>query len=114
MIEGRLKLADLARGFGLFEQEDVYVRIGASEAAAIAISILSRDLTYDTEIMDPTRAAALWQQFLLLFDGQTLHLFSNGRSGARQWAPATKSTFDMGVLIVGESSSGCLWVEDED
>jgi hypothetical protein len=64
--------------------------------------------------MNPTRAASLWQQFLQQFDGQRLHFFSNCRSGLHQWIPATDATFDTGVLIVGESSSGCLWVEDED
>lgn len=64
--------------------------------------------------MSPARATALWQQFLQLFDGQKLHFFSNCRPGRHQWSPATNATFDMGVLIIGESSSGCLWVEDED
>jgi hypothetical protein len=114
VIEGELTLAAVASGFGLLDQADAYIEIERTEATSIAISILSRDLAYDTEIMSPARAAALWQQFLQGFNGQTLQLFSNGRSGCSQWSPATKSTFDMGVLTVGESSSGCLWVEDED
>ena len=114
VIRGNFTLAELAQGFGLSDQADVYIQIERTEAASIAISILSRDLAYGTEIMSSARAAAFWQQFLQLFNGQKLHLFSNSRSGPRQWNPATNSTFDIGVLVVGESSSGCLWVEDED
>ncbi|TYL99507.1 hypothetical protein FXB40_02900 [Bradyrhizobium rifense] len=96
------------------DQADVYISRDESEAASIAIGILSRDLAYDTEILSPARAAALWQQFLQLFDGQGLRFFSNCRAGLHQWNLATNATFDIGVLVVGESSSGCLWVEDED
>jgi hypothetical protein len=113
-MRGTFALADLAQRFGLSNQAEVYARVDISDAASIATGILSRDLAYDTEIMSQARAAALWQQFLRLFDGQKIHLFSNARSGLRQWTPATDATFDMGVLIVGESRSGCLWIEDED
>ena len=30
------------------------------------------------------------------------------------WIPATTATFDAGILVVGGSRAGCLWVEDED
>jgi len=33
---------------------------------------------------------------------------------AGSWMPATQSTFDMGVLVIGATRVGCLWVEDED
>lgn len=111
---GKFTLADIARSFGLADLADVYTQIEISDAASIAINVLSRDLVYNTEIMSPARATALWQQFLQLFNGQKLHFFSNCRPGRHQWNPATNATFDMGVLIIGESSSGCLWVEDED
>jgi hypothetical protein len=114
VLRGTATLVDVARTFGISDEAEVYVPIEESEAAAIAINILSRDLAYDTEIMSPARAAALWKQFLQLFDGQRIRFFSNCRAGLRQWNPATNSTFDIGVLVVGGSSSGCLWVEDED
>ncbi|MCP3444216.1 hypothetical protein [Bradyrhizobium sp. CCGUVB14] len=107
-------LEDVARAFDLSDEAEVYIPIEESEAASIAVGILNRDLAYDTEIMSPARAAAFWQQFIQLFDGQRLCFFSNCRAGVHQWNPATNSTFDKGILVVGESSSGCLWVEDED
>ena len=30
------------------------------------------------------------------------------------WDPATTSTFDTGVLILGTAESACVWVADED
>ncbi|MCP3383136.1 hypothetical protein NLM31_22475 [Bradyrhizobium sp. CCGUVB4N] len=114
IVHGDVTCADVARSFGLSDEAEIYRPVDRSEAASIAIGILSRDLAYDTEIMSPARAEALWGQFLQLFDGQKVRLFSNCRSGLHQWNPATKSTFDIGILIVGEVSGGCLWVEDED
>jgi hypothetical protein len=30
------------------------------------------------------------------------------------WDPATASTFDTGVLMLGTGESGCVWVAEED
>ena len=35
-------------------------------------------------------------------------------SAGPSWSPATDAPFDTGLLVLGESESGCLWVEEED
>ena len=43
--------------------------------------------------------------------------FKQGAAAAlvmSHWDPATTSTFDTGVLMLGTAESGCVWVADED
>jgi hypothetical protein len=51
---------------------------------------------------------------MLLFPGQDVCFATNAGAEAGSWMPATHATFDMGVLVIGATRVGCLWVEDED
>jgi hypothetical protein len=64
--------------------------------------------------MSAASAAELWRQFMALFDGQDVEFVTNTDAGCDSWTPATPATIDMGVLVIGETKSGCLWAEDED
>ena len=76
--------------------------------------MLSTDLAYGSKIMPPDRAAGLWQQFLAAFEEQDIRFVTNGTADGSSWGPATSSTFDQGVLVIGPARVGCLWVEGED
>lgn len=113
-IEGRMTVADAARAFGLADDGTIYRTIGGMEAQEIATRVLSVNLAYGSTIMSIPDAADLWRQFVALFDGQNVEFFTNAAAIPDSWAPATAATFDMGVLVIGATKVGCLWVEDED
>jgi hypothetical protein len=118
-------LMELAREFGLREEQACYQEIDESAARRLIHLVLHRDLAYNAEIMPEARAAELADGFLGGFGAGTRY-FSNGTwhlppvarsdrvvQGA-SWEPVTAATFDTGVLAIGPERSGCLWVEDED
>ncbi|MGN6368901.1 MAG: hypothetical protein ACTHN5_11635 [Phycisphaerae bacterium] len=108
---------ELARAFGLHDDPSAFAPITASNAAALAASILHKDMAYSHQIMAEERAKELAQQFLEQF-GAEAKFYSNGwtgwETGSTEWNPATDATFDTGVLVIGKDRSGCIWVEDED
>ena len=119
VVEGRMSVAEVARAFGLADDGAIYRTIGSVEANAIATHLLHVDLAYGSEMMSVSDAAELWRQFMALFAGQNAGLFTNVEAGFDSWAtysfaPATAATFNMGILVVGTTTAGCLWVEDED
>jgi hypothetical protein len=64
-------------------------------------------------------AGKLAGAFLDEFAGCASRFYTNGNfhlppDAPIEWSAVTGATFDTGVLIVGETRAGCLWVEDED
>ena len=109
-----MSIAEAARIFGLADDDAIFRSIERAEADEIATYILHADLAYGSEIMARKRAAHLWQSFMELFRDQKVEFATNAGAQAGSWMPATKATFDMGVLVIGAARAGCLWVEDED
>ena len=109
-----MSIVEAARTFGLADDSATYRSIGRTEAEEIAVHILRADLAYGLKIMSVLRAADLWRQFTALFEGQNVEFVTNMLADPTHWMPATKATFDMGVLVIGATKAGCLWVEDED
>jgi hypothetical protein len=114
IIDQQLSIIETARAFALADDITIYRFIEKQEADAIAIQLLHVDLAYGTTIMSLGRARELWQRFLTLFDRQLASYATNTNSVLTSWMPATKATFDMGVLVLGTTRIGCLWIEDED
>jgi len=114
VVDGRMSVVEAARAFGLAEDKATYRSVGSTEAEEIAVHILRADLAYSLKIMSVLRAADLWRQFMALFEGQNVEFATNVLADPTNWMPATQATFDMGVLVMGSSKTGCLWVEDED
>ncbi|KRR13705.1 hypothetical protein CQ12_17600 [Bradyrhizobium jicamae] len=114
VVEGRMSVTEVARAFGLADDGAIYRSIGSVEANKIATHVLCADLAYSLEIMSVSEAADLWRQFMSLFEGKDVVFVSNAGSECDSWMPATPATFDMGVLVIGTTKAGCLWVEDED
>jgi hypothetical protein len=109
-----MSIVEAARTFGLADDDAIFRSIEMAEAEEIATYILHVDLAYRSEIMSRARAADLWRHFMQLFQGQEVEFATNAGAQAGSWMPATKATFDMGVLVIGPTRAGCLWVEDED
>jgi len=114
VVEGRMSVIEVARAFGLADGSAIYRPIGSAEANAIATRVLCADLAYNSEIMSVSDTADLWRQFTALFEGQDVGFVSNAGADSSSWTSATSATFDMGVLVIGVTRAGCLWVEDED
>jgi hypothetical protein len=102
----------LAEEFGL--ETVPSIEIEAEEAHSIMQFVLQRSLAYNSRLMAPERAAELATLFLAQFRSEGTQYYTNGGFMRGKWMPATLSTFDTGVLVVGPRCSGCLWVEEED
>ncbi|CAM9638316.1 unnamed protein product [Scytosiphon promiscuus] len=99
-----------------------WCRISRDNAKAGAVSILHRDLAYDSEVMAAPDASRLAAGFLECFPERNdggLAYFTNGtlidrRLNGGGWHPITTATFDCGIIVVAKDSIGILWVSDED
>jgi hypothetical protein len=117
-IEGKnLTLADTLDAFDLCRNVGIYRAMDRTEAMDLMKGLLHRDLAYNAETMPLERARELTEMFFSAapIDGQ---IFSNriSRPGAKviQSNAATDTMFDAGILIVGETTCLCFWVEEED
>ena len=115
-------VATLAAAFGLKEDASLYHQVDAEMAKAIIVGILHRDLAYGNRLLSLARAQVLAGQIMDRFTDPAIRFLTNGQfkqgAGAglvlSHWDPATTSTFDTGVLILGTAESACIWVADED
>ena len=115
-------VATLAGAFGLKEDASLYHQVDAEMARAIIVGILHRDLAYGNRLLSLARAEALAGQIMHRFADPAIRFLTNGQfkqgAGAglvlSHWDPATTSTFDTGVLILGTAESACIWVAEED
>jgi hypothetical protein len=114
VVDGGMNLVEAAGAFGLDPDPAIYRSIDRTQADEIATYILHVSLAYGVEIMSRSSAADLRRQFLALFQGQDVRFATNVGVPHNSWNPATDATFDMGVLVLGATRVGCLWVEDED
>jgi hypothetical protein len=114
VLDGTMNLIEAASAFKLTSDMTRYRGIGTQEAEAIAVRLLRTGLAYQTEIMSKERATELWRRFLEQFQDQDMQLFTNTKGDAGSWTSATSATFDMGVVVIGKTGAGCLWVEEED
>lgn len=103
-------LEGVARAFGLSTAPGTYREIDRATAEARMIDLLQYDLAYHTEIMPHANAVNLTREFLDSVPGARFH--SNGTR--QESMPATRATFDGGVIAVSDRGSACFWIEDED
>jgi hypothetical protein len=112
----------LASEFGLKGDASLYHQVDGEMARAIIVGILHRDLAYGNRVLSLARAEELAGQVMQRFAAPAIRYLTNGQfkqdTGAglvmSHWDPATTSTFDTGVLILGTAESACVWVADED
>jgi len=112
----------LATAFGLKGDASLYHQVDLDMAKAILVGIMHRDLAYGNRLLSLARAEELASQVMQRFTVPGIRFLTNGKfkQGAgvglvlSHWDPATGSTFDTGVLMLGTAESGCVWVADED
>lgn len=117
-LADRIATAQSLRALG-----DAWLEISANDAQTIAAAVLSRELTHSEEIMPEADAIELADAFIDLAPEPHTY-FTNGdwadamRAGADAddvgFDPISDSTFDAGIICVGEGVVSILWVEDED
>jgi hypothetical protein len=105
-------VSELDREFGLRPNESCYREIDEATARASVLRPLHRDMAYDAEVMPLGQAGRLTDCFFAQF-GEGSTSFSN-KFFTNNWCSVTHATFEEGVLILGQDSCGCLWVEDKD
>lgn len=116
---------DAARAFGLRPLGDKWRGIDRETAARVLFALLLEDLAFSSPRMSEEEAKLGADEFLGQFgadswfytngnweDGWTKsgESFSFGPSGEA----ATDATFDGGVIVLDQTRSGILWLEDED
>jgi len=115
-----------AREFGLRPLGDKWRSVDRDTAVRVLFALLIADMAFSTPRMSEEEARTVCDEFLSQF-GADSRFFTNGNwedgwtksegkgaSFGPLWAPATDATFDGGVIVLGQSSSGVLWLEDED
>lgn len=103
-------LEGVARAFGLSTAPGTYREIDRATAEARMIDLLQYDLAYDSDLVPHAHAMELARAFLDAVPGA--RFYSNGTR--QESRPATRATFDGGVIAIGDGGSACFWVEDED
>src|SRR3954447_8314889 len=98
----------LATAFGLKGDASLYHQIDAEMARQILVNVLHRDLAYGNRLLSLARAEELAGQVLQRFSDPGVRFLTNAKfkqgSAAlvmSHWDPATTSTFDTGVLMLG-------------
>jgi hypothetical protein len=118
-------LQSALRAFGLVADGSGYREISAEEAREVLVSVLHHDLAYDSVMMSVDEAKSLAEFF---FKGAPTdsQFFTNAsfRPGDTErtketvsiagWTPATKATFDTGIVVISSQGAAFVWVEDED
>jgi hypothetical protein len=120
-VERAASVAEAATAFGLRGDPGTYREVDGEMAREILVGILHRDLAYGTRLMSLATAESLAGDFLAKVVEPGAKFFTNGEfrrdAGAAlvmsHWNPATASTFDTGVLAVGQKGSACLWVQED-
>ena len=93
-----------------------WTELDATEALDAATRVLHVDLAFKSPVMPIESAKSLARTFLGFFQGGATFL-TNGSlaaTGTGAWSPLTRATFDTGIVAIGPSRVGLLWVEDED
>jgi hypothetical protein len=111
-----------AAAFGVKDDEKLYRETDMDMARAIIVNVLHRDLAYGNRLIALGRAEELASQVMQRFAHGGARFFTNAefKHGAAaalvlsRWDPATTSSFDTGVIVLGDSESACVWVADED
>src|SRR4029079_9784578 len=115
-------VAALATEFGLKGDPSLYHQVDAEMARQILVNILHLDLAYGNRLLSSARPAELARAVMQLFTDPAIRFLTNAKfkqgSAAAMvmshWDPATTSTFDTGVLILGTAESACVWVAEDD
>ena len=117
---------EAAQEFGISPLGDKWRHIDRNTAFRVLLALLLNDMAFSYARVPEDQARQSIEEFLSKFSEEAT-FFTNGNweegwtktkssstSFGPQWEPATQATFDGGVLVLDQSRSGILWLEDED
>jgi hypothetical protein len=122
MTKDAKSVVALATAFGLKGDAGLYHQVDADMARQILVNILHRDLAYGNRLLSLARAEELAAHVMDRFTDAGIRFLTNAKfkHGAAaalvlsHWDPATASTFDTGVLMLGTAESGCVWIAEDE
>ncbi len=119
-FDGPISLDRLARHVDLDPSTDKYRECAPAEAQFIATRVISHGLVHDGLLVAQEEAENLARSFLNLFPEGPSKSFTNGEflfigsmSYLGRWWQVTPERYSSGVLVVGPTRSGVLWVADQ-
>ena len=103
---------------------DAWIIVGRDAARLLLTRLLSRDLALNAPIMSAEDAARLAERFMEQFPSPS-RFFTNANvlddddsaiddTWTGSFSSLTASTFDTGIVAIGEGRIGILWIKDED
>ena len=119
-------MQDVAGHFGLATDLGIYGETPRVDAIDTIEMLLHVSLAYSVVTMEMSEAKRVAREFLSPCEPSCKFFTNVGipfrrvvQGGGKQldgfsYNPATDSTFDAGLLIVGTELHACLWFEDED
>jgi hypothetical protein len=121
-VWGGVGVGPVLSAFGLHSKPDGLLEVAAEKAHSILAAILSRDLAYKNHAMTRSRADELAREFVsaqepgakFFSNADWSQYFDRPIPSSFGWNNLTESTFDAGLLAIGERFASCVWVEDED
>lgn len=117
VCESTGSLSRLLGKFGLTPDESLLVEHDRDTALQILITLLWKDMAYESECIPRGEAESMAQQILAEHESPGCRYFSNGNlAKGKSWNPLTESTFDSGLIITNSASLNhfCIWFQDED
>jgi hypothetical protein len=115
-------VSEAAGLFGLSTVAEIYHEVSASEAERVIWAVLIEDMAYSRPLVPRDVANLLAREFIEEFALEEPHFYTNGEYGMPRshtnigpgWIPATKFTFDTGILVITPLRTACAWFMDED
>lgn len=118
-VDGR-SIDKIMESLGLQPLPDRLQEIDASKACEILKTILWKDLAFHSELIPEHQAAERASYLEKQFSAADTKYFTNGEWGnfhnknGAAFCSLKQSTFDAGVLFIGEGYAVSIWVQDED
>jgi hypothetical protein len=116
--DDRASFDDVVAGTDLEPLGTAWTSIKRPVAISLLELLLHRDLAYGAQLMPEQRARRLAEWFVDSFGPSGCRYGTNrplvGGRLKPSWTPATSSTLDAGLVIIGPERVGVFWVADED
>lgn len=113
----RLSLHEALSVFGLRQDEESLTQVSAEEGARLLERLLATSLVDNLDAMPRDVARRASADFIETFRAQACSFYTNGNwasSDAPSWNPLTSAVFDGGLIALGPTISGCVWVDEND
>lgn len=94
-----------------------WVVVNKKQAEMILTNILSKDMTYKTELMSKEDAQEITNDYLNNFKEENTTYFSNGlyvNTEVRGWNPISNESWDTGIICIDDNKVAILWFVDGD